>query len=85
MGRLRKSVEIHPEKLKMARKWRGLTQAHLAAMVGYSPSRIAQVEIGHENRLPMESLALISSILGVPMMELVTEVEKRRVADVDQC
>ena len=84
MARLRKSVEIHPEKLKTARKIKGFTQARLAAMVGYTPSRIGQLEIGHENSLPMESLARLSSVLGISMINLVTDAEKKRVADVDQ-
>ena len=63
-------VIIDHKKLKRIREKKGLFQHDLAAIVGYSPSRITQFERGHPGGVPLDSLKLIAKTLEIDFMEL---------------
>ena len=56
-------------KIREARKALGISQGQLALMLGVTPGAVGQWEHG-QTRPRAEKLLLISSILGVPVEEL---------------
>lgn len=66
-------VIIDHTKLKRIREEKGLFQHELAAIVGYSSSRITQFELGHPGGVPLESLKLIGKALDIDYQDLILE------------
>lgn len=66
------------DKVRKYRRQKGLSQERLAAMIGFSQSKISKIENGDWDSL--SGLRLIAKALEVPIEELITdrsdEVEK---------
>ncbi len=65
------AIEGGENRVSAFRKWRGLTQAQLAAATGISQSYISQIEGGQEP--PLERLRDIATALKVPLSLLVVD------------
>lgn len=58
--------------VKVARRKKGITQARLAEMLGYSTQHISHVETG-STKLSVESLVELSNVLEVSVDELLKD------------
>ena len=65
------------EVIKEARKRKGMTQTALSAVLGIMPlSDVARYETGEIKHIPFEKRAKMSSVLNIPMSELLYDNEE---------
>ena len=65
------------EVIKEARKRKGMTQTALSAVLGIMPlSDVARYEAGEIKHIPFEKRAKMSSVLNIPMSELLYDNEE---------
>lgn len=65
------------EVIKKARKRKGMTQTALSAVLGIMPlSDVARYETGEIKHIPFEKRAKMSSVLNIPMSELLYDNEE---------
>ena len=64
-GRPKTTVLINYPLLSQIRLRKGITQSHIAEVLGYTPSRVSQFEIGHMGGVPLDALKVIAQILKI--------------------
>ena len=65
------------EVIKEARERKGMTQTELSAVLGIMPlSDVARYETGEIKHIPFEKRAKMSSVLNIPMSELLYDNEE---------
>lgn len=64
------------EKIRKARKEKGMTQEELAELLGIQKSAVAKYENGRVQNIKRSTLKRISAILGIPPSELIFEKAK---------
>ena len=64
-GRPKTTVLINYPLLKQIRLRKGITQSHIAEVLGYTPARVSQFEIGHGGGVPLDALKVIAQILEI--------------------
>jgi len=61
------NIELTLQRMKQARKERGMSQRELAEKTGISNSAIAKYELGNVQDLPINKVKDIANALGVPL------------------
>lgn len=65
------------EVIKEARKRKGMTQTALSAVLGIMPLDVLRYETGEIKHIPFEKRAKMSSVLNIPVSELLYDNEGR--------
>ena len=64
------------EVIKEARKRKGMTQTSLSAVLGIMPLNVLRYETGGIEHIPFEKRAKMSSVLNIPVSELLYDNEE---------
>lgn len=64
------------EVIKEARKRKGITQTALSAVLGIMPLDVLRYETGEIKHIPFEKRAKLSSVLNIPVSELLYDNEE---------
>ena len=64
------------EVIKEARKRKGMTQTSLSAVLGIMPPNVLRYETGGIEHIPFEKRAKMSSVLNIPVSELLYDNEE---------
>lgn len=67
------------EKIKKARLEKGYTQEELGNLIGVQKSAVAKYEKGRVVNIKRSVLSKISNVLGIPPVELVSDIEENPV------
>jgi transcriptional regulator with XRE-family HTH domain len=67
------------EKIKRARIEKGFTQEELGKLIGVQKSAVAKYEKGRIVNIKRSTLAKLSKVLGIPPVELVSDIEEKPV------